>query len=78
MTTTPSKLLRLHNHPLMERQLNIPPCHVIIDADTFLALINIHGRYVRRALYECTIKDACCQWRRASECTYKRNAQQRK
>ncbi len=46
MTTTPPKLLRLHNHPSMERQLNIPPGHVIIDADTFLALINIHGRYV--------------------------------
>jgi hypothetical protein len=46
MTTTPSKRLRIDDHPLMERQLNIPPGHVIIDADVFLALINIHGRYV--------------------------------
>jgi hypothetical protein len=30
----------------MERQLNIQPGHVIIDSDTFLALVNIHGRYV--------------------------------
>ena len=46
MRDTPTKLLRLHNHPIMERQLNIPPDHVIIDSNTFLALINIHGRYV--------------------------------
>jgi hypothetical protein len=46
MNNTPAMRLRLHNHPIMERQLNIPPGHVIIDSDTFLALINIHGRYV--------------------------------
>jgi hypothetical protein len=48
MTTTPPKLLRLHNHPALERKLNlnIHPGHVVIDADVFLALVNIHGRYV--------------------------------
>jgi hypothetical protein len=46
MSNIKSKPLRLHSHPAMERQLNIPHGHVIIDSNVFLALVNIHGNYV--------------------------------
>ena len=43
----PVKALRLHNHPIMERQLKIPPGHVIIDADVFLELKSQIGDFVK-------------------------------
>jgi len=46
MSNIKSQPLRLHSHPAMERQLNIPHGHVIIDANVFLALVNIHCNYV--------------------------------
>ena len=47
------KLPRLHNHPMMERQLSVPPGHVIIDVDTFLTLKDIHGSGpINRALFD--------------------------
>lgn len=42
----PARRLRLHNHPKMEMDLKVPTGHVIIDADVFMELINIHGKCV--------------------------------
>ena len=35
--------LRIHSHPAMERDLNVPDGHVIIDADLYLELLHRHG-----------------------------------
>ena len=43
----PVNALRLHNHPIMERQLKIPHGHVIIDSDVFLELKNQIGDFVK-------------------------------
>ena len=43
----PVKTLRLHNHPIMERQLKVPHGHVIIDADDFFELKNQNGDFVK-------------------------------
>ena len=40
--------LRLHNHPVMESELEVPYGHVIIDLNVFLELVKIHGNYVRQ------------------------------
>lgn len=34
------KKLRLHTHPIMERKLNVPKGHVIIDAEEYHALMS--------------------------------------
>ena len=47
------KPMRLHNHPAMERKLSVPDGHVVIDSDVFLALVNIHGDYVRKPCPSC-------------------------
>jgi len=38
--------MRLHTHPKMEDDFDIPPDHVIIDKHVFDALFRIHGQYV--------------------------------
>lgn len=38
--------MRLHTHPKMEYDFNIPPDHVIIDKHVFGELFRIHGQYV--------------------------------
>lgn len=34
---------RIHNHPIMERQCNVPHNHVIIDGDLYLELVRRFG-----------------------------------
>jgi hypothetical protein len=31
-----------------------------------------------RTLYECTVEDACCKWRRVRECTYEKDCTAKK
>jgi hypothetical protein len=35
--------LRIHTHPIMERKLNVPDGHVIIDAALYMELLRRHG-----------------------------------
>lgn len=37
---------RLHTHPQMERDCNVPDGHVIIDQHIFYELLGIHGQYL--------------------------------
>jgi len=39
--------LRIHNHPIMERKLNVPEGHVIIDDDLYVELMRRFGNSLK-------------------------------
>jgi len=48
---TPPRPNKIHNHPGLERMLQLDYCHVIIDADIFSLLLD-HWDQVEKILYE--------------------------
>jgi hypothetical protein len=38
--------LRIHNHPIMERDLSVPSDHVIIDAALYMELLRRFSNYL--------------------------------
>lgn len=40
------KRIRVHNHPHLERTLQVPEGHVIIDEDLYMEILQKYGNYI--------------------------------
>jgi len=46
------KRIRVHNHPYLERTLQVPEGHVIIDEELYLKMLQEYGNYIIADLRE--------------------------